>query len=181
MTVLLFLAIKPVRIPSITRRHSPKLHWLHHFSPLNHSQQSYCLTPHYWDFLRPTLFPTKIPYWRYGVSFAFLNPVNGTSRLSRNFGEKLPLLAAGASNHAPSFVYFLQENSHIGDARSTSVGDACQTSHVRRIFQLASVRKNPGFLEVYPTIRGPSSKALRPVLMVTMPKQHWKRSVRKVI
>jgi len=33
-------------------------------------------------------------YWDRGLSFRFLTPENGACRLSRNFGKKLPLLAA---------------------------------------------------------------------------------------
>ena len=36
----------------------------------------------------------SVVYWDKRLSFGFLTPEDGTDRLSRNFGKKLPLLAA---------------------------------------------------------------------------------------
>ena len=42
----------------------------------------------------PTLFPIYTRYWDKRLSLGFLTPEDGTDRLSRNVGTKLPLFAA---------------------------------------------------------------------------------------
>ena len=94
MSVRLRLAITTVKIPSITERLCPAALTitLPSIQPLATTLLDDIIQLRHFQHLHSSLYVL-----RFGVTgffFGFLKPEDGTDRLSRNVGKKLPLLAA---------------------------------------------------------------------------------------
>jgi len=94
VSVLLCLAITPVRISSITEHLSPKLHRLPHSPPSQPLASTLLADTMLLRLFTAHTLPYTTPYWDNTLSFGLLSPEDRTDRLSCNTGKKLPLLAA---------------------------------------------------------------------------------------
>jgi hypothetical protein len=92
---------------------SVQLHWLPHSPPFNQLQQSYCLTPYYWDIFTSRTLPYIPTFWGYGLSFRFLNPEDGTDAINYHYSprnnpeeRRFQLLRGGSLKSCFKMSYF---------------------------------------------------------------------------